>query len=74
MTLRIHKHTFENAKYRVKYAPNGLEFWRGIDVMIDGEQCHLNIDDKNLHYQQLMELVNSGELTIEPASPFVPKE
>lgn len=74
MQLTSQKFTFTNAKYRAKYAPNGQEFWRGIDVTIDGEQCHLNIDEKNPHYRQLMELVEAGELTIEDVNPFVPSE
>ena len=74
MSLTSHKFTFENAKYRAKYAPNGQEFWRGIEVDIDGQKSHLNIDESNPHYRQLMELVDAGELTIEDVNPFVPAQ
>ena len=58
---------FENAKYRVKRAPNGQEVWRGIEVTINGIPSTVPIDTGNVHYDELMKLVESGELVIEPA-------
>ena len=72
MILQSQKFTFENPKYRVKYAPNGIEFSRGIEVTIDGADCTIPMDESNPHYRQLMELVNAGDLTIDDANPFVP--
>ena len=74
MTLQSQKFTFENPKYRVKYAPNGVEFSRGIEVTIDGAECTIPLEEGNVHYRQLMELVDAGEITIEAANPYVPKE
>ena len=72
MTLQSQKFTFENPQYRAKYAPNGIEFSRGIEVTIDGAKCTIPLDEGNAHYRQLMELVDAGEITIEAVNPFVP--
>ena len=72
MILQSQKFTFENPKYRVKYAPNGVEFSRGIEVTIDGAKCTVPLDEANPHYRQLMELVEAGKITIADANPFVP--
>lgn len=58
---------FENAKYRVKRAPNGTEYWRCIEVTINGIASTVPIDTGNFDYLAIMKLVESGELVIEPA-------
>lgn len=58
---------FQNAKYRVKRAPNGQEVCRVIEVSINSDACTVPMDTSNFHYVEIMKLVESGELVIEPA-------
>lgn len=34
---------------------------------VDGVECFIPIDENNRHYDELMRLVDAGELTIAPA-------
>lgn len=64
-----------NAKYRVKRTPdNSIEIWKGISVTIDGIDCTVPLDDKNAHYIEIMKLVDSGDLVIEPADEPLPPD
>jgi|TARA_B100001093_G_C26681551_1_gene950661 hypothetical protein len=52
----------ENAKYEKHLGENC-----GIEVTINGEICHVPIDQGNKDYIEIMRQVESGELTIAPA-------
>jgi len=52
----------ENAKYEQHLGENC-----GIEVTIDGEVCHVPIDQGNRHYIEIMRQVETGELTIADA-------
>ena len=60
------------AKYRVKRAPNGIEFWRGMVAIIDGVEMYLPLEPGNRHYDEIMRQVDSGDLVIEEPDPFQP--
>ena len=40
---------------------------RSISILIDERQSFVPIEPDNRHYQEIMDLVEAGELTIEPA-------
>ena len=55
---------YTNAKYLAEEP--GLEP-KLISVLIDGQKSFVPLDPANRHYQEIMALVEAGELTIEPA-------
>lgn len=44
----------------------------GINVLYPDKQVSFLIDPANPHYAEIMELVEAGELTIEPADEVAP--
>lgn len=51
----------------VKYALNVSGQVNGITAEISGESCFVPLDPANTDYQNIMALVEAGELTIAPA-------
>ena len=52
------------AKYQNDFFTGDLSI---IIATIDGVELFVPIDPANRHYQEIMDLVEAGELTIEPA-------
>tara|TARA_E500000305_G_scaffold20293_1_gene15384 strand:+ start:2954 stop:3139 length:186 start_codon:yes stop_codon:yes gene_type:complete len=58
----------ENAKYTKNQTPDGWSDNKGVQCIIDGENCWVPINGDNRHYLEIMRQVDAGELTIEEAS------
>jgi hypothetical protein len=56
---------YTNAKYMKNYPSDASASW--ISVYINGVQSAVPIDPANTDYQNIMALVEKGELTIAPA-------
>jgi len=58
---------FTNPKYINNLSGNAI----GVQIVNGTDVTFVPIDEANTDYQELMRLVNAGEVTIAPADPIV---
>ena len=57
----------QNAIYKVKNAPNGVEVFKSIQANIDGTIWTVPLDSANTYYAEIMRQVEAGTITIADA-------